>query len=162
MKTIGIAGVGWVLGATLATLATARPTRADGDASYLIGPLLGVSWGGKHVRQPSLLIGLEGGTSLHPFLPVNAGVSYRRHEAFLYGELDPWLYLGATIGVGYGTTSGAQPVLGVWSPVGCRNSGPEGSGRVAMTLTVGYRWTGAHELYLAPKVGTLWGGAGCP
>ena len=75
--------------------------------------MLGVQWTRGKPKARGGIIGIEGGVGSH-FQRINAGMTYRAGEAFTYLTFDPWLFVGGTLGVGYGTESGAQPVIGIW------------------------------------------------
>jgi hypothetical protein len=99
------------------------------------------------------LIGVEGGVGFGPER-FNVGAVRRDAETFVYGELDPWWFVGASLGFGYGTTRGAEPVVGVWEGLPMfadEDCGPDW--QFLLTISVGYRFTGVHELYVSPKVG---------
>jgi hypothetical protein len=146
----------------LAALVIAATPRAHADVcgnddSALVGPVLGIYWG--RGKPAAALLGVEGGVGCGPER-INAGVTNRGGEAFAYLELDPWLYVGASLGVGYGFDTGWHGLVGVWEgvpivlPDGCSEQGQ------IVTLSIGYRYTGRHELYFAPKAGHG-GGAIC-
>ncbi|MBZ0237063.1 MAG: hypothetical protein K8M05_32335 [Deltaproteobacteria bacterium] len=136
--------------------AAAAPARAEPQfpESKLVGPLLGIAWGNGHAAHPTL--GVEGGIGLDEVIILNAGSTWRGGELFSYLELDGWFFLGATAGYGHGTRDGWQAVVGVWEPLppkvlegGCDDA------RV-VAFSVGYRYTGLHELYFTAKYGDAW------
>jgi len=135
-------------------LAMPAVARADGDLeNFLIGPVFGIVVGGKG----GAAIGVEGGAGLGPER-INVGFDHRVGKDFFYAEIDPWLYLGGTLGVGIeGDGKTLHPVLGAWEgyplimPSGCSDWG------TAVTIAGGYRYTGVHELYLTIKAGQMHG-----
>jgi hypothetical protein len=131
------------------------PAHAEKDPeSTLIGPVFGLTWGRGRLLHATL--GGEAGFTIAPLVSVNAGVTWRDQELFAYGELDGWFVVGATAGVGYGTRSEWSPVVGVWelAPLGIDDGCQRETGFV---ISAGYRWTGLHELYVAPKYGEVEG-----
>lgn len=119
--------------------------------SSLIGPVVGWTWGGG--ARPQGLVGVEAGLGFNLLLYANAGLTLRNDEVFAYAELDGWLLIGATAGFGYGTKSEWQPVLGVWEALPVQVGEPSCSNQRVLVISAGYRWTGMHELYVAPKYG---------
>jgi hypothetical protein len=149
-----------VAACVLVVAVAAHASRAHADVcgdddNALVGPVLGIFWGKGKPR--GALLGVEGGFGCGPER-INAGVTNRGDEPFAYLELDPWLYIGASLGVGYGFDTGWSGIVGVWEgipielPESCSERGE------IVTLSVGYRYTGRHELYFAPKAG--YGGGG--
>jgi len=130
-------------------LSSAGAARADGT-NVMGGIVLGFAFG--HGRSTGL-VGIEGGGGIGPER-ANVGLTYRLHETFVYAELDPWWMVGASAGLGYGTVSGLQPVVGIWEGLPISLSGEcEDGWHGIVSISVGYRYTGAHEIYLAPKAG---------
>lgn len=72
---------------------------------------------------------------------------------FAYAELDAWLFVGGTLGVGYGGRSGWQPVLGIWEALPLPLEDGRCEDLPTVVVSAGYRWTGMHELYVAAKGG---------
>jgi hypothetical protein len=152
--------------AVLLVAALATDAHAEEDAaSWLAGPLLGFSWskstdaerpthGG--YRSAKGFVGLEAGVGLW-MERLNVGISNRAGEVFSYVELDPWLYLGASFGYGYGSETGPHPIIGIWEgvPIPLREGESCSDRATVLTISAGLRWTGAIELYLAPKIGTV-------
>lgn len=142
---------------TLAVMAL-PPRRAYAEPQFpeskLIGPLVGIAWGKDHPAHPT--IGVEGGIGLDELLILNAGSTWRGGELFSYVELDGWFFLGATAGYGHGTRDGWQAVVGIWEPLPPKvlESGCDEARLVA--FSVGYRYTGLHEVYLTAKYGDAW------
>jgi len=171
MRKSGHSGIRRHLALALACaiLSVAPPARANDDdlMNLLAGPIIGIYFAPKHspaeLVRPSdpmplqdssgahLLLGFEGGVGAGPER-VNVGGTARAGEHFFYVELDPWLYVGGSLGVGVGGSSGVHPVLGVWD--GFPASLPDCNRTDwILTLSAGYRYTGVHELYFAPKLG---------
>lgn len=144
-----------LMGAFVAAPVSAR---AD-DVNWLVGPVLGIRLGGP-AEGSRAIYGIEGGVGLGPER-ANVGFTRRLDETFVYAELDPWLYVGGTLGVGAVAETGQIfPVLGVWEGIplvypACEDEGEgEGDGMYpTVTLAGGYRWTGVHELYVTMKAG---------
>ncbi|HTJ44780.1 MAG TPA: hypothetical protein VL463_21890 [Kofleriaceae bacterium] len=127
--------------------------RADDGTNYLVGPVLGYTFGGKTGGGASY--GAEGGMGFGPER-VNVGYAFRDQESFGYVELDPWFFVGGSLGVGVDDDGEAHAVLGAWEglPIlvgGCQTNPNEQ--RPAVTIAVGWRWTGVHELYATVKAG---------
>ena len=134
-------------------LALPSLARAGDQENFLIGPLFGFVLGGKG----GAVFGIEGGAGVGPER-VNLGYSHRQDKGLFYIELDPWLYVGGTLGIGVeddGKTF--HPVLGVWEgypviqPTSCSDWGN------TVTIAGGYRYTGVHELYVTIKAGQMQG-----
>lgn len=129
-----------------------RPADADGT-NVLIGPVLGLRLGGPAGSVG--VFGIEGGVGNGPER-LNLGFEHRADKMFGYIELDPWLVLGASLGVGVDSDGNPQPVLGLWEGVPLKLPGCEISpGRydTAVSIAAGYRYTGVHELYVTVKAG---------
>jgi len=140
--------------ALLLVMATGDHARA-GDSLYdarnaMVGIVLGVQLG--HASGNRTIVGVEGGVGLGPER-LNLGFEHRAGTSFSYVELDPWLLVGATIGVGVDGDGVAHPVGGVWEglPLDSIDCG-DGFGPM-MSVSLGYRFTGAHELYVSLKAG---------
>jgi hypothetical protein len=124
---------------------------ADGtDRNVMGGPILGISRAeaGWHFQ-----LGVEGGVGIGPER-LNLGFERRASKLFAYAELDPWLLVGASLGAGVDEDGQIQPVLGIWEGVPLRQY-PCGNGRwrFIASFSVGVRYTGAWEVYAAPKAG---------
>jgi hypothetical protein len=129
------------------------------ETNATFGPVLGVRLGGPSGNRA--ILGLEGGIGCGPER-LNVGFTWRLDRTFAYVELDPWLYVGMSLGVGVDTRGKAYPVLGIWE--GLPLEAPECGvvdWRTVITLSVGYRYTGVHELYIAPKLGQIHGSGRC-
>jgi len=134
--------------------AVATDAHADeGELNYLAGPVLGITFGNRSGTAGGL-IGLEAGAGWGPER-INIGIEQRDDESFSYVELDPWYVVGASVGVGVASETGTQPVLGLWEGIPLNDDICQGNDRITMfTIAAGYRYTGVHELYVTPKVGT--------
>ncbi len=75
------------------------------------GPVLGLRLGGP--RGSRLIAGVEVGAGLGPER-VNVGITRRRSKKFVYAALDPWLWLGGSLGVGVDSDGEPHGVIGVW------------------------------------------------
>lgn len=147
-----------VLGVVLA-----RSDRAHADyegTNLMIGPVFGIRLGGSST-QPRSIFGVEGGVGWGPER-LNLGFTRRLDKTFGYIELDPWWVVGASLGVGIDSDGKASPVLGIWEGVPVRYPGCGDTGwQTVITISVGYRYTGVHELYIAPKAGSTYEGEFC-
>jgi hypothetical protein len=84
-------------------------------------------------------------------------------ERITYLAWEPWFVVGGNLGVAHASGDGSfQRLVGVWEAapwvVGApRRSSPlySCSPCYTVSLAIGWRWSGAGELYLAPKVGIL-------
>ncbi|HUS31777.1 MAG TPA: hypothetical protein VMZ53_24915 [Kofleriaceae bacterium] len=124
-----------------------------GTANVLAGPTVGIAWGHGHTRHFSL--GFEAGVG-YMVERANVGIVRRADESLVYITLDPWLFVGATLGAGYGTESGFTPILGVWegAPLGLQCEGrSSGDWATQGTISISYRWSGVHEILFSPKFG---------
>ena len=128
-----------------------------------IGPTVGYAFG----HGPTL--GVEGGAGWESdkdplFLNGNVGFSYRFEgddgDLVGYAVFEPWSYVGLTVGGAMGSRSGAEGVVGVWDgvalPLRDLRCSPDRKGPTWLSLAVGYRWAGLHEIYFTPKI--VWGG----
>jgi hypothetical protein len=99
---------------------------------------------------------------------LNAGQMLERDlagetRAITYFVLEPWFYVGTTLGFAYSREMGTVAALGLWEGLplrakpSCVSRGDRGA--VIVTAAVGYRWIGRHEIYFTPKIG--WSGL-CP
>jgi len=129
-------------------------TRVDAEGkNWLVGPVLGIRLGGQAGSRG--VLGIEGGVGIGPER-VNLGVEHRDGKLFGYLELDPWLLIGASIGLGVDSDGQVHPVLGAWEAIAAKlENDPCYSGHYDATVTVavGYRYTGVHELYVTVKAG---------
>jgi hypothetical protein len=135
-------------------LAGAADARADVVDNWLVGPVLGI-----HVGDPrsSLLIGFEGGIG-HGAERFNLGFEHRADKELYYAELDPWFVVGGSFGVGVDSDRTLQPIIGLWEGVPIAPwSGACDAWHSAVTVAVGYRYTGVHEIYLTVKAGQAMG-----
>ena len=111
-----------------------------------------------------LIVGAELGAGFGPER-LNIGVTRRLNTSFAYIEIDPWYLVGASLGVGVDEDGEAHPIIGLWEGLPimyptCDYSDPDLE--PVLTLSIGYRYTGVHEIYLAPKVGAGSQGQFCP
>jgi hypothetical protein len=146
---------GWLGLCAAIVAATAGNAHADlEEMNYLAGPVIGFSFGNRSGTGGGLL-GLEAGAGWGPER-VNIGIEHRDDESFGYLELDPWYVVGASLGLGVGSETGPQPVLGLWEGIPLTDNLCRGEDdRITMfTIAAGYRFTGVHEFYITPKVGT--------
>lgn len=143
----------------LAGLVTPVEADVPEATNVMVGPILGLRLGGPSGSRA--ILGIEGGAGWGPER-VNAGFTRRLDTSFLYVELSPWLYVGASLGVGVDSDERVFPVLGLWEglPITYPDCGDKGWQPV-VTISAGYRYTGVHELYLAPKAGTIFDGGIC-
>jgi hypothetical protein len=147
-----------------------RAARADEtDPNWLFGPVLGFALGGgvdqSRWRRPapskeppprrgSFLLGVEGGAGIGP-QRINVGLVHRDGEALGYLELDPWLFIGASLGIGHADASGWHPVIGIWEGVPLTDpTGPDDEHHLMITIAAGLRYTGVLEFYVTPKIGS--------
>jgi hypothetical protein len=137
----------------------------------LIGPTFGVRLGGP--PGPREVLGIEGGVGAAPHR-LNLG--FRRRvglSSLYYFELDPWFFLGGSLGFGIerddAGSERAQPVLGVWEGLAfpltqtpnCLDVPVDHHYYPTISVSVGYRYTGIHEIYFAPKFGYVQMPEGC-
>jgi hypothetical protein len=130
--------------------------RADDSLqNWLVGPVIGVQLGG-HPKS-TLVIGIEGGGGFGPER-ITLGFEHRDTVEVGYIELDPWYIVGGTLGIGVDSTGKTVPVLGVWEglPLAAGNQSCS-SWHQEITISGGYRYTGAHELYVTMKAGYMEG-----
>jgi hypothetical protein len=150
----------WIVAAAAALrpgMARAEPADAT---NWMIGPLLGLRLGGADDVRRSIL-GVEGGGGWGPER-LNVGVTRRLGKTFTYVELAPWYVAGLSLGAGIDSDGKTHPVIGVWEGLPLRYPACGDDGwQPVITLSAGYRYTGVHELYVAPKVGTIYGGGIC-
>ena len=145
-------------------------TPALQGCSVMGGPQLGVTLD-KNLEKPHMSYGWEAGPGFAT-VRANAGQVYRpsrdtqgRQEAVTYLVLEPWYYLGGSLGAAYSTTRGAGLHAGLWEGFGATlKKGGEVScffasnGRCApaWSLAIGLRYlAGDVELYLSPKFGFI-------
>jgi hypothetical protein len=85
-------------------------------------------------------------------------------ERLTYAAWEPWFLVGGTFGAAHSSSSHAvQPLLGIWEAApyvfGGTSQGfsplPRCSPCFTISLAIGWRWSGAGEFYLSPKVGIL-------
>lgn len=127
-------------------------------ANVMVGPIFGIRLGGPSGSRT--IIGVEGGGGWGPER-LNLGFTRRLDKTFAYVELDP-MYVGASLGIGADSDGQVFPVVGLWEglPIVYPGCGDDGWQPV-VTISAGYRYTGVHELYIAPKAGSIYDGAIC-
>ncbi len=124
---------------------------AEDGGNLLAGPVIGIRLGGPEGDR--LILGVEAGAGIGPER-INVGFTHRLDHMFYYVELDPWLLIGASLGLGVDSSGKFHPVAGVWEgipvsgDIDCNDDWD-----TLVTLAGGYRWTGVHELYLTVKAG---------
>jgi hypothetical protein len=147
--------------AVVVLVALSSSAHADdaAGANVMIGPILGLRLGGPGGSRA--ILGVEGGGGWGPER-LNLGFTRRLGKTFSYVELDPWLFVGVSLGAGIDSDGKVSPVLGIWEglPIRYPECGDHGWQPV-VTLSVGYRYTGVHELYFAPKAGSIYDGGIC-
>lgn len=149
MKRVFLAAI-----AALSLAALAAPARADNSLqNFLIGPVLGIRLGGPPGDRG--VIGVEGGVGAGPER-LNFGFEHRLDREFYYVELDPWLWLGGSLGFGVDSKGEAKGIIGLWEGLPVAGDALHGcpSGYSSMvTLAVGIRYSGVTELYATLKAG---------
>jgi len=138
--------------------AVPAPARADNDLhNFLIGPVFGVRLSGPSGGDFGVL-GVEGGIGWGPER-INLGFVHRAGRELYYVELDPWLWLGGSFGLGVDSEGESHGIIGVWEglPVAGRflhsHACPFGDYESAVTIAAGLRYTGVLELYATIKAG---------
>jgi len=136
----------------LVVLAASAPARAEGEwRNYLVGPVLGIRLGGPSGNRG--IIGIEGGVGTGPER-LNLGFTRRLDKMFYYVELDPWFFVGASLGLGVDSDGDPHGVIGIWEGLPLVFAECAGPGfHRTVTLAAGYRYTGVHELYATIKAG---------
>lgn len=139
-----------------------RSAFADYPLNFLAGPQVAWSWG----RTKGVLWGWEAGVG-YGAQRLNLGQAYGREQTLSYGVAEPYtLYVGGTLGVAFERTSGVLPVFGVWEgvpviyPEICEPERRADFGFL-LTVAVGYRYVGGHQVYVAPKAGVSHSAIGC-
>jgi hypothetical protein len=103
------------------------------------------------------------------FTRFSTGMSWRRsasdtvtRERISYLAWEPWFFVGGTAGIASSSTEHARkPLLGVWEGAPYVFGGQNGSPVLhcgpcwTVSVALGWRWGGAGELYLTPKLGVL-------
>jgi hypothetical protein len=135
-------------------LLLASSARAEADATnWLIGPVFGIRLGSSDGSTG--VIGVEGGVGTGPER-INLGFEHRAGKTLGYIEVDPWLFIGGTLGFGIDSDGDTQPVIGLWEGVPLKlPSCGIGYHQYGTTVSIaaGYRYTGVHELYVTIKAG---------
>ena len=141
--------LGVALGAFLAL-----PAHADNNLhNYLIGPVFGIRLSGPSGNVG--LIGVEGGVGWGPER-INLGFVHRADRELYYVELDPWLWVGGSFGVGIDSAGESHGIIGLWEGIPLAGDSlhkcPAGYSS-AFTIAAGLRYTGVVELYATIKAG---------
>jgi hypothetical protein len=106
------------------------------------------------------------------FLRASGGMSWRpgpvgsaEHERITYLAWEPWFVVGGTMGLYHSSASAkVGGLVGAWEAapwvIGARGHAPVSdythcSPCYTVSLALGWRWSGASEFYLAPKLGIL-------
>jgi hypothetical protein len=85
-------------------------------------------------------------------------------EHLAYAAWEPWLFVGGTAGlVKVSSEPKLQPMLGLWEAAPYIGGGqpdphneiPKCAPCYTLSIAIGWRWSGANEFYLAPKVGFI-------
>jgi hypothetical protein len=145
----------WLVAVVLMVASTSAHAGND-LANWLVGPVIGVQISGRG----GVVLGIEGGGGYGPER-FNLGFEHRYavdHGTVEMGyiEVDPWYILGGTAGIGVQSDGKVEPVLGVWEGLPLSESNVPCSGwHTQVTISGGYRYTGAHELYLTVKAGYM-------
>ena len=127
------------------------------DPSVLVGPVLGLRLGSEPGGRA--LFGVEGGIGAGP-QRLNLGVEFGNRIPAFYFQLDPWFLLGLSLGgaLDLNESRSFHPVVGIWEGVPVGNVQCEGTGHrnvFLMSLALGYRYNGVHELYFTPNAGVV-------
>lgn len=100
----------------------------------------------------------------------STGMTWRRQaagaagfERISYVAWEPWFWLGGTLGVAHSSADGRiRPLLGAWEAVPWVFGGSPTNGMFlrcapcfTISLSIGWRWGGAGEFFMSPKVGVL-------
>jgi hypothetical protein len=153
---------------------TVLPSDARALTDAMVGPTLGYDFSGR-----SITFGWEAGVGTRPrcwgILGTRFNVGQQLGAGLLtYAVAEPWyLVAGGTLGGGYRRGTGVVGVAGAWSglPVWPYLTEPrvrvvypgqhEPSREWLVSLALGYRYTGHHEIYLTPKIGVTEVPQGC-
>src|SRR5579872_6748680 len=83
-------------------------------------------------------------------------------EHLTYAAWEPWFLLGATAGlVKVSSERTLAPMLGIWEAAPLVTGGQPGtflprcSPCLTLSIAVGWRWSGASDIYLTPKIGFI-------
>jgi hypothetical protein len=137
-----------------AIAALGAPAHADNELrNILVGPVLGIRLSGPDGDHG--VIGLEGGVGWGPER-INLGFVHRADRELYYVELDPWLWVGGSFGLGVDSAGEPHGIIGLWEgiPIAGEALHHCASGMSSIvTLAGGLRYTGVFELYLTVKAG---------
>jgi hypothetical protein len=142
--------------ALAALTATGHRAHADDNImNFLVGPVLGVRLSGDSGERA--VVGIEGGIGWGPER-INLGVEHRADLWLYYAELDPWLLVGGSFGVGVDSAGDSHGIVGGWEGIPLGGEflhGHAGCPRhlSAITVATGLRYTGVLELYVTVKAG---------
>jgi len=133
------------------------PARSDDNLNnFLIGPVFGIQLTGPGPKGG--VLGVEGGIGWGPER-FNLGFEHRAGRELYYVEIDPWLYIGGSFGLGVDSEGESHGIIGMWEglPVAGEflhsHSCPLGDYASAVTIAAGLRYTGVLELYATIKAG---------
>lgn len=161
---IGWTARGAVVLASLACGQVPGPAYADDGDGYGAGPVIGITGDG------TLSLGWEASMTFggFPIAKASAGGSYQVGPAaeepytFHYAVIEPWLFVGGTVGVAVADGANAvRGTFGIWEgfPIPLQDDQPVadaiGISEPAWMLTFafGMRWFGStSQLYLTPKL----------
>lgn len=141
-----------VVGSVVAALGA--PAHADNELrNVLVGPVLGIRLSGPDGDRG--VIGLEGGFGWGPER-INLGFVHRADRELYYVELDPWLWVGGSFGLGVDSAGESHGIIGLWEGIPIAGEAlhrcPSGMSSI-VTLAGGLRYTGVLELYVTLKAG---------
>jgi len=149
---------------------------ACGGQQIAAGPVIG------YVQGRGFSAGWEaGGGPMHAtpeveiynlFLRASGGMSWRpgpvgsaEYERITYLAWEPWLVVGGTMGLCHSSASGkVDGLFGAWEAAPWVIGAPRHTSIVdyrycspcyTVSLALGWRWSGASEFYLTPKLGIL-------
>jgi hypothetical protein len=123
------------------------------------GPMTAPSGGGDPAPTTgSLLARASVGMSWRPMAPGSA-----EYERMTYAAWEPWVLVGGTAGIAHSSADGhLRPLFGLWEAIPYVSGGFHRTSTLVkcspcttVSLALGWRWGGASEFYLSPKVGIL-------
>lgn len=150
------------LASAIMVLLHARAASAQSPLNTSGGPQLAWSWG----KASGVSWGWEVGVGYGP-QRLNVGQVRGERDALSYAVAEPYtLYIGGTLGMGYTRTNGLVAVFGLWEglpvvyPDNCQSDRRTECGFL-FTVALGYRYFGAHQIYLTPKAGVSQSATAC-